>query len=156
MHNVIHVHMVYTDEDGRLSLHHPSLSELQLQLGLTSSTILQEMVSLACIKPRYYIGSSLDVTPLLRDGCFVKIDGKKFIHLDGIVIPTTNPVDLIIKSGNYVHIYYENVVDLSKDESLCIPYPVEVLDFLVDVSSGKTFCWVRIFDHLEDVIGRGH
>jgi hypothetical protein len=101
MHNGIHVHMVYTYEDGILSLHHPSLSELQL--GLTSSTILQEMVSLASIRPRYYIGSSLDVTPLLRDRCFVKIDRKKSIHLDGLVIPTTNSVDLIIKSSHCPH-----------------------------------------------------
>jgi hypothetical protein len=153
MHKVIHVHRVYTDEYGILSSHHPSLSELQLHLGLTSSTILHEMVSLACIKPRYYVGSSLDVNIVLRDRCFVRIYGKKFIHLDGIVIPTTILVDLIIKSDNYVHIYYENVDDLSKYESLCIPYLVEVLDFLVDVSFGKTFCWMRIFDHLEDVIG---
>jgi len=76
--------------------------------------------------------------------------------LDGVFIPTTNTIDLTIKLGNCVYIYYENVVGLSKDESLCIPYPIEVLDFIVDVSFGKNFFGVRIFDHLEDVIGRGH
>ena len=43
-----------------------------------------------------------------------------------------------------------------EDESLKIPYPVEVLDCLVDVSTGGTFCWVRIFEHHIDVFGRVH
>ena len=40
--------------------------------------------------------------------------------------------------------------------SLKIPYPVEVLDCLVDVSTGGTFCWVRIFENHVGVFGRGH
>ena len=37
-----------------------------------------------------------------------------------------------------------------------IPYPIEVLDCLVDVSTGGTFCWVRIFENHVDVFGIGH
>ena len=45
---------------------------------------------------------------------------------------------------------------MSEDESFKIPYHVEVLDSLVDVSIGGTFCWVRIFENHVDVFGRCH
>ena len=45
---------------------------------------------------------------------------------------------------------------MSEDESLKIPYHVEVLDCLVDVSNGGRFCWVRIFENHVHVFGRGH
>jgi len=34
---------------------------------------------------------------------------------------------------------------MSGDESLKIPYLMEVLDCLAEVSIGGIFCWVRIF-----------
>ena len=56
----------------------------------------------------------------------------------------------------YVRIYYEKFPGTSEDESLKIPYLVEVLDCLVDVSTGGKFCWVIIFENHVDVFGRGH
>jgi hypothetical protein len=73
------------------------------------------------------MGSSLDVTPLLRDGHFVNIGRKKFIKMDGILVHNTNPFDLTIKTSIYVCIYYENVPSMFEDESLKTPYHVEVL-----------------------------
>ena len=56
----------------------------------------------------------------------------------------------------YAHIYYDKLPGFSEDESLKTPYPVEVLDCLVDVSTSGTFCWVRIFENHVDVFVRGH
>ena len=57
----------------------------------------------------------------------------------------------------YVRIYYENFLGISEEESFKISYLVEVvLNCLVDVSTGGTFCWVIIFECELDVIGRGH
>ena len=52
----------------------------------------------------------------------------------------TNPFDFTIKAGMYVCIYYENFPGISEEESLKIPYPVEVLNCLVDVSTSGAFC----------------
>ena len=97
------------------------------------------------------MGSSLDVTPLLtQNGCFVNIGRKKFIQMDGILVRYTNPFDFTIKVGMHVHIYCEKFPRIYEDESLKIPYLVEVLDCLVDISTSGTFCWVRIFEkHLD-------
>ena len=65
--------------------------------------------------------------------------------MDGILVRSTNPFDFTIKEGMYVRIYYENFPGISEEESLKIPYPMEVLNYLVDVSIGGTFFWVRIF-----------
>ena len=103
------------------------------------------------------MGSCLDVTPLLtKNGHFAKTGRNKFIQMDGLLVRSTNQFYFTIKAGMYVHIYYENFPGISKEESLKIPYPVEVLNCLVDVSTGGTFCWVRIFEYELDVIGRGH
>ena len=91
------------------------------------------------------MGSRLDVTPLLGDDCFIKIGRNKFIQMDGILVHNTNPFDFTIKADMYVHIYYENLPGISKEESLKIPYLVQVLNCLVYVSTNGTFCWVRIF-----------
>ena len=56
----------------------------------------------------------------------------------------------------YVCIYYDKFHGFSEDESLKTPYPVEVLDCLVDVSIGGTFYWVIIFENHVDVFGIGH
>ena len=76
--------------------------------------------------------------------------------MDGLLLHNTNPFDFTIKEGMYVCIYYDKFPGFSEDESLKTPYPVEVLDCLVDVSTGGTFCWVRIFENHVDVFGRGH
>ena len=103
------------------------------------------------------MGSSSDVTPwLTQNGHFVKIGGEKFIQMDGLLVCNKNPFDFTIKVTIYVCIYYDKLPGFSKDESLKIPYPVEVLDCLVDVSTGGTFFWVRIFENHVDVFGRGH
>ena len=102
------------------------------------------------------MGSRSDVTPLLGDDHFIKIKRKKIIQMDGLVVHNTNPFDFTIKACMYVRIYYENFPGISEEESLKIPYPVEVLNCLVDVSTGGTLCWVRIFECELDVIGRGH
>ena len=103
------------------------------------------------------MGSCSDVTPLLtKNGHYVKIGRNKFIQMDGILVRSTNPFDFTIKVGMYVHIYYEKFIGMSKDESLKIPYHVEVLDCLVDVSTGGTICWVRIFENRVQFFGRGH
>ena len=91
------------------------------------------------------MGSSSNVTPLLtQNGRFVKIGGKKFIQMDLLLVCNTNPFDFTIKEGMYVRIYYDKLPGFFEYESLKTPYPVEVLDCLVDVSTGGTFCWVRI------------
>ena len=59
-------------------------------------------------------------------------------------------------AGMYVYIYYDKLPRFFEDESLEIPYPVEVLDCLVDVSIGGRFYWVRIFGNHVDFFGRGH
>ena len=98
-----------------------------------------------------------DVTPLLtKNGNFVNIGRNKFIQTNEILVHRTNPFDFTIKAGMYVYIYYENLLGFSEEESLKIPYPMEVLNCLVDVSTGGTFCWVRIFECELDVTGRGH
>ena len=103
------------------------------------------------------MGSFSDVTLLLtKTGHFVKIRRKKVIQMDGILVHSTNPFDFTINTSMYVHIYYENLLGMSEDESLKIPYLVEVLDCLVDVSTGWKICWVRIFENHVDVFGRGH
>ena len=103
------------------------------------------------------MGYSSDVTPLLtQNDRFVKIGRNKFIQMDGLLVRSTNPFYFTINTGMYVHIYYENFPSMTKEESLKIPYLVEVLNCLVDVSTGGTFCWVRIFECELDVICRGH
>ena len=42
---------------------------------------------------------------------------------------------------------YQNLLCMSKEESLEIIYTVEVLNYLVYVSTNGTFCWVRIFEN---------
>ena len=92
------------------------------------------------------MGSSSYVTPLLtQNDRFVKIGIKKFIQMEGLLVCSTNPFYFTKKAGMYVHIYYKNFPGMSEDWSLKIPYFVEVLDCLVDVSTSGTFCWVRIF-----------
>ena len=101
------------------------------------------------------MGSCSYVTPLMtQNGCFVKICRKKFIQIDGILVHNTNPFDFTIKVGMYICIYYEKLLEICEGESLKIPYLVEVLDCLVDVSTSGTFCWVRIFENHVDVFGR--
>ena len=95
-------------------------------------------------------------TPLLGDDHFIKIGRNEFIQMDGILVHSTNPFDFTIKASMYVCIYYEKLPAISEEESLKIPYPMEVLNCLVDVSAGGTFCWVIIFECELDVIGRGH
>ena len=65
--------------------------------------------------------------------------------MDGILVHRKNTFDFTIKAGMYVRIYYENLLGISEEEALKIPYHVEVLNCLVDVSTGGTFCWVRVF-----------
>ena len=102
------------------------------------------------------MGSRSDVTPLLGDDHFINIGRNKFIQMDGLLVHNTNPFDFTIKEGMYVYIYYENFPGIFEEESLKIPYPVEMLNCLVDVSNGGTFYWVIIFECDLDVIGRGH
>ena len=103
------------------------------------------------------MGSSSDVTPLLTQNCrFVNIGRKKFIQMDGLLVHNTNPFDFTIKVGMHVSIYYDKLPGFFEDESLKIPYHVEVLDCLVDVSTHGTFCWVSIFENHVDVFSRGH
>ena len=97
------------------------------------------------------------MTPLLnQNGHFVNIGRNKFIQMDGLLVHNINPFDFTIKAGMYVHIYYDKLPGFSEDESLKIPYPLEVLDCLVDVSTGGTFCWVRIFENHVYFFGRCH
>ena len=56
----------------------------------------------------------------------------------------------------HVCIYYEMFPRNLEDESLKIPYTAEVFYCLVDASTGRKFCWVRIFENHVDVFGRGH
>ena len=91
------------------------------------------------------MGYRPDVTPLLGDDRLIKIRRKEFIQMDGLLVHNKNPFDFTIKAGMYVCIYYENLLGISEEESLKIPYLVEVLNCLVDVSTGGTLCWVRIF-----------
>ena len=94
------------------------------------------------------MGSVSYVTPLLTKNChFMNIGRNKFVQMDGILVHNTNPFDFTIKEHMCVCIYYEKFPGTSEDESLKIPYLVEVLDCLVDVSTGGTFCWVRIFEN---------
>ena len=103
------------------------------------------------------MGSCSNVTPLLtKNAHFVKIGRKNFIQMDGILVWNTNPFDFTIKVGMYVCSYYEKIPGMFDDEWLKIPYPIEVLDCLVDVSTHGTFCWARIFENHVDVFGRGH
>ena len=76
--------------------------------------------------------------------------------MDGLLVHGTNPFDFTIKEVMYVLIYYKNLNRISEDESLKILYPIAVLDFLVDVSTGGKFCWVIIFENHVDVFGRVH
>ena len=102
------------------------------------------------------MGSRSEVTPLLGDDCFIKIKRKKFIQMDGLLVHNTNIFDFTIMASMHVRIYYENFPGMSEEESLKIPYPVQVLNCLVDVSIGGTFYWVRSFESDVDIIGRGH
>ena len=157
MDDVLLVQMLYADESGKLMLQHPSLSEIKSQLSSSGSDENHKKHSTAVIKRGFYMGSCSDVTPLLtQNGCYVMIGKKKYIQMDGLLVRNTNPFDYTIKAGMYVRIYYENFPGMSEDESLKIPYPVEVLNCLVDVSTGGTFCWVRVFENHVDVFGRGH
>jgi len=56
----------------------------------------------------------------------------------------------------YARIYNGNLSGMYKEESLKNPYHVQVLSCLVDVKTGATFCWIRIFESHVDVIHRGH
>ena len=87
---------------------------------------------------------------------FVKVGRKKFIQMDGLLVRNTNPFDFTIKTDMYVCVYYKTFPRIYEDESLKIPYPVEVLDCLVDVSIGGIFFWVRIFENHVDVFGKVH
>ena len=88
--HVLPVLMVYANDSGKLMLHHPSLSEIKSQLSSRS----YEYRSTAVIKRGFYMGSRLDVTPLLGDDHFIKIGRKKFIQMDGILVHSKNPFDL--------------------------------------------------------------
>ena len=68
--------------------------------------------------------------------------------MDGLLVHNTNPFDFTINVGMYVRIYYDKLPIFSEDESLKNPYLVEVLDCVVDVSTGGTFFLVRIFENL--------
>lgn len=76
--------------------------------------------------------------------------------MDHLLVHSTNPSDFTIAWGMHVYIYYKNLLDVCKNESLKIMYHMEVLDFLVHVSISWTFICVRIFEIHVDVIGRGH
>ena len=76
--------------------------------------------------------------------------------MDGLLVHNKNPFSFTIKACMYVCIYYENFPIIFEEESLKIPYPMEVLNCLVDVSTSGTFCWVIIFECDLDVIGKGH
>lgn len=91
------------------------------------------------------MGSRSYVIPLLGDDCLIKIGRNTFIQMDEILVHNTNPFDFTIKEAMYIYIYYENLRGMSEEELLKILYLVEVLNYLVDVSTGGTFCWVRIF-----------
>ena len=126
-------------------LHHPSLCEMKSQLSSSGLDENHKKHSNAVIKLGFYMGCSSYVTPLLtQNGHFVNIGIKKFIQVDGLLACNRNLFDFTIKKGIYVHIDYDKLPRFSEDDSLKIPYPVEVLDCLVDVSTGGTFCWVRI------------
>ena len=71
---------------------------------------------------------------------FINIGRNKFIQMDGILVRSTNPFYFTIKAAMCVHIYYEKFPVISEEESLKVPYLVEVLNCLVDVSTGGTFC----------------
>ena len=129
--------MVYVDESEKIMLHHPSLFEIKSQLSSSGPDENHIKHSNAVIKRGFYMGSCSNVTPLLtQNGHFVKISRKKFIQMDGLLVHNKNPFDFTIKSGMHVCIYYENLAGMSEDESSKIPYLVEVLDYLVDVSTG--------------------
>ena len=53
---------------------------------------------------------------------------REFFRIDGLLVCSTNPFDFTIKVGMYVCIYYEKFPGISEDESLEIPYDVELLD----------------------------
>ena len=91
------------------------------------------------------MGYILYVTPLLRYSHFIRIGRNKFIQMDGLMVHITNPSYFTIKASMYVHIYYENLSDMFEEESFKIPYPMEALNCLVDISTGQTFCWGIIF-----------
>ena len=76
--------------------------------------------------------------------------------MDGIMVHKTNPFDFTIKVGIYVYIYYENLPSTFEEEPLKIPYLVKVLNSLVEVSIGGTFCWVRILEIHMVVLGTSH
>ena len=150
--DVLSVLMVYADDSGKLMLHHPSLFEIKSHLSSRS----YEYRSIAVIKRGFYMGSRSDVTPLLGDDRFIKIGRNKFIQMDGLLVHIKNPFDFTIKACMYVRIYYEKLSGMSEQESLKIPYLVELLDCLVEVSTGGTLCWVKMFEIDVDFIGRGH
>ena len=145
MDDFLHVQMVYEDESGKTMLHHPSLYEIKSQLLSSGSDENHKKKSTAVIKQGFYMGYFSNLTPLLtKNDQFVNNGRNKFIKMDGILVRITNPFDFTIKADMYVCIYYKTFPRIYEDESLKIPYPVEVLDCLVDVSTGGTFCWVRI------------
>ena len=67
--DVFPVLVVNVDDSGKIMLHHTSLSEIKSQLSSRS----YEYRSTAVIKRGFYMGSRLDVTPLLGDDHFIKI-----------------------------------------------------------------------------------
>ena len=134
MDDVMHAQMVYADESSNIMVHHPSLCEIKSQSSSSGSDENHKKHSNVVIKRWFYMGSSSEVTPLLnQNGCFVNIGRNKFIQMDWLLVHNTNPFDFTINEGMHVRIYYDKLPGFSEDESLKTPYPVEVLDYLVDV-----------------------
>ena len=79
------------------------------------------------------------MTSFLGDDHIMNIGRKQFIQLEGILVQNTNPFYFTINEDMYVYIYYEKIHEMLGYESLKNPYPVEVLDCFVDVSTSETF-----------------
>lgn len=79
LYDIFLVKMVYVDENGKIMLHHPSLSKIKSQLTSSGSNESHKEHSTIVIKQGFYMGSYLDVTTLLRDGHFFKVSRNKFI-----------------------------------------------------------------------------
>jgi len=87
---------------------------------------------------------------------FLNIGRNKFIQIDDILAHRTNPVDFSIIVGVHVHIYYEKLPCMSKDESFKFSYTMDVFDCLVEVSIIGTFYWALIFECYVDVMHKCH
>ena len=84
--DVLLVQMVYANENGNIMQHHPSFFEIKSQLCSSGSNEYHKKHSTIVIKRDFYAVSSSYATPLLGDGCFVKIGRNKFIQMDGISV----------------------------------------------------------------------